>query len=92
MGDGVDGAERRNRLRRESAAQGSDGSHRGAAEPPPSCAGSTPALQAEIVGLRAQVKELTLENEQLKHGPSGHTVPGEESAALVLRRVRLRRV
>jgi hypothetical protein len=55
-------------------------------------AGSTPALQAEIVGLRAQVKELTLENEQLKHGPSGHTVPGEESAALVLRRVRLRRV
>ena len=55
-------------------------------------AGSTAALQAEIVGLRAQVKELTLENEQLKHGPSGHTVPGEESAALVLRRVRLRRV
>ena len=52
-------------------------------------AGSTPALQAEIVGLRAQVKELTLKNEQLKHGPSGHTVPGEESAALVLRRVRL---
>jgi hypothetical protein len=41
-------------------------------------AGSTPALQAEIVGLRAQVKELTLENEQLKHGPSGHAVPGEE--------------
>ena len=48
-------------------------------------AGSTPALQAEIVGLRAQVKELTLENEQLKHGPSGHAVPGEESAALQLK-------
>ena len=41
-------------------------------------AGSTAALQAEIVGLRAQVKELTLENEQLKHEPSGHAVPGEE--------------
>jgi hypothetical protein len=37
MGDGIDGAERRNRLRRESAAKRSDGSHRGAAEPPPSC-------------------------------------------------------
>ena len=56
-----------------------------AAAPAALPAGSTAALQAEIVGLRAQVKELTLENEQLKHGPSGHAVPGEESGALQLK-------
>ena len=38
-------------------------------------------LQAEIVRLQAQVKELTLENERLKHGPSVHTGPGEAAAS-----------
>jgi hypothetical protein len=56
-----------------------------AAAPAALPAGSTAALQAEIVGLRAQVKELALENEQLKHAPSGHAVSGKESAALQLK-------
>ena len=44
-------------------------------------AGSTEALKAENAGLRAQVQELTLENEELKRGSSVRAVPGEEAAA-----------
>ena len=44
-------------------------------------AGSTEALRAENAGLRAQVRELTLENEQLKRESSVRAVPGEEAAA-----------
>jgi hypothetical protein len=41
----------------------------------------TATLQAENMGLRAQVQELTLEIEQLKREPSVREVPGEEAAA-----------
>ena len=44
-------------------------------------AGSTEALRAEIVGLHAQVHQLTLEIEQLKRESSVRAVPGEEAAA-----------
>ena len=44
-------------------------------------AGSTEALRAENAGLRAQVRELTLENEQLKRESSVRAVSGEEAAA-----------
>ena len=37
------------------------------------------ALQAENASLHARVKELTLENEQLKLGSFTHAVPGEEA-------------
>jgi len=37
------------------------------------------ALQAENASLHAQVKELTLENDQLKLGSFTHAVPGEEA-------------
>ena len=47
----------------------------------PAANASAAVLQADIVRLQAQVKELTLENERLKHGSSVQAGPGEEAAA-----------